>query len=114
MVNPFETIENRLANLETLLLELKDSTLPELIKGSIHKEPKIVTLEKLIELRPVLGSKSTIYKKTHSGTIPHSKRGKKLLFNLERVDEWLMENQVEKDQLIEKEVEKILRSGKGK
>lgn len=108
MVNPFESIENRLSNLETLLLELKHCTLPDLVKESLNKEPKIVSLEKLIELRPVLGSKSTIYKKTYSGEIPHSKRGKRLFFDLEEIDAWMMENKVDRAKQIEEEVNNIL------
>ncbi len=57
-------------------------------------EPEIVDLERLVELRPIVGTKSTIYKKVSAGTIPHSKRGKKLYFQLSEIDEWLVAGKV--------------------
>ncbi|MCB0704037.1 MAG: helix-turn-helix domain-containing protein [Saprospiraceae bacterium] len=58
-------------------------------------EPKIVDLPGLIKARPIVGTMSTIYKKVASGQIPHSKRGKKLYFNLEEIDKWLLANKVQ-------------------
>jgi len=37
-------------------------------------------------------SKSTIYGLTHSGQIPHYKRGKRLYFKSEEIEEWITEN----------------------
>ena len=39
-------------------------------------------------------SKQTVYRKTRSGNIPHSKRGKRLYFDRKEVDEWLLANKV--------------------
>ena len=47
---------------------------------------QIVDIDGLCKARPELGKKSTIYKKTMKGLIPHSKSGKKLLFDLAKVD----------------------------
>jgi len=60
------------------------------IVQQIPHEPKIVDLDRLIELRPIVGAKSTIYKKASAGTIPHSKQGKRLFFRLSEIDEWLL------------------------
>ena len=53
---------------------------------------KIVDLNGLLKARPFIGSRSTIYKKISKGIIPHSKRGKKVYFDLEEVDAWLISN----------------------
>ena len=37
-------------------------------------------------------SKSTIYKFTHTGMIPHYKQAKHLFFNKEEIEAWLQEN----------------------
>ena len=39
-------------------------------------------------------SKQTAYKLTSGQKVPHSKRGKRLFFDREKVDEWLLENRV--------------------
>ncbi len=39
-------------------------------------------------------SKQTAYKLTSAQKVPHSKRGKRLYFDREKVDAWLLENQV--------------------
>lgn len=57
-------------------------------------EQKVVDLNGLIKARPFLGSRSTIYKKVSSGLIPHSKNGKRLIFDLRKIDEWLLENEI--------------------
>lgn len=39
-------------------------------------------------------AKATLYKFTSSGQIPHAKRGKKLVFEREALEAWLLQNQV--------------------
>jgi len=39
-------------------------------------------------------SKQTAYKLTSTQSVPHSKRGKKLYFDREEIDAWLLENRV--------------------
>lgn len=39
-------------------------------------------------------SRQTAYKLTSGQKVPHSKRGKRLYFDREKVDAWLLENQV--------------------
>lgn len=56
---------------------------------------KIVDLDGLLKARPFIGSKSTIYKKVAAGEMPHAKNGKRLFFDLDEIDEWLMSNKVE-------------------
>jgi len=53
---------------------------------------RVVDLDGLLKERPIVGSKSTIYKKVMKGDIPHSKRGKRLYFDLDTIDDWLLSN----------------------
>ncbi len=39
-------------------------------------------------------TKQTVYKLTSAQKVPHSKRGKRLYFDREKVDAWLLENKV--------------------
>lgn len=68
-------------------------------------EQKVVDLNGLLKARPFIGSRSTVYKKVSSGLIPHSKSGKRLIFDLRLVDEWLLSNKVKTVKEIEKEAE---------
>ena len=58
------------------------------------QQSKVVDLNGLLNERPEVGSKSTIYKKASLGLIPHAKNGKKLYFDLQEIDEWLLANKV--------------------
>ena len=73
---------------------------------------RIVDLKGLLKARPIVGSRSTIYKKTYSGLIPHSKRGKKLFFDLKKIDEWLLDNNVKTQEEIKAETEQYLKNKK--
>lgn len=63
---------------------------------------KIMSLTEFCEYAGL--SRQTVYKMTSARKVPHSKRGKKLVFDRERVDEWLLENQVATDAEIHKQV----------
>ncbi len=76
-------------------------------------ELKVVDLDGLLESRPFIGSRSTIYKKVSRGEIPHSKSGKRLIFDLNEVDKWLLSNKVKSPAEIEAEADKYL-SGRHK
>lgn len=53
-------------------------------------------------------SKQTVYKKTGKGILPHSKRGKRLFFDKEKVDAWLLENSVKSLSEIEASADRYL------
>ncbi len=61
---------------------------------STYKEQSIVDLDGLLKARPFIGSKSTIYKKVSAAIIPHSKSGKRLIFDLNEIDEWLLAHKI--------------------
>ena len=112
MDNPFSKIDERLEKVESLLFELTRETLPKLFQQQDKQATKVVDLNGLVAARPIVGSKSTIYKKVHQGLIPHSKRGKKLYFNLEEIDTWLLEAKVKTTAEMVAETENYLQRGK--
>lgn len=74
--------------LEQFFLEKSTNTQQE------KSENRVVDLDGLLVARPFIGSRSTLYKKVSKGLIPHSKQGKKLFFDLQVIDQWLLENKV--------------------
>ena len=94
MENPFLTIDARLENLESLLLDIKHKMISSLLSNLQEEKQQIVDLDGLLKARPFVGSKSTIYKKVSRGEIPHSKRGKRLIFDLKTIDHWLLSNKI--------------------
>jgi len=57
-------------------------------------------------------SKQTAYKLTSAQKVPHSKRGKRLYFDREKVDVWLLENQVATKAEIQEKAGKYFSKGK--
>lgn len=87
MENPFELLNNRLARIETLLQNIysKGNAL-----DTIEVAPKILTTQTVADYLNL--STSCIYKLTSSREIPHSKRGKRLYFDKNEIDKWVMRN----------------------
>jgi len=56
-------------------------------------------------------SKSYLYKMTSQNKIPHSKRGKKIFFQKEVLDSWLLENKIKTEDEIHSLTENFLFSG---
>lgn len=91
---------------DIILISIPETTIKRIVEQAVKKalteipasvessDSKVVDLNGLIKVRPIIGSKSTIYKKVYQGIIPHSKRGKKLYFDLAEIDQWLMEHKV--------------------
>lgn len=72
-------------------------------------QPRIVDLDGLLEARPFIGSKVTVYRKVSKGEIPHSKQGKRLIFDLNEIDKWLLSNNIKTNKEIELEAEAYLK-----
>ena len=85
MNNPFETIEERLNNIETILLEIKHN--PK--HSSQIDSDQWFDLKELCEYMPDKPSKATIYSYVHNGSIPFKKGLKKLRFLKSEIDNWL-------------------------
>lgn len=78
MTNPFESIETRLGNIETLLLDLKHDPRP----ATSDTPPERRTLHSIRELADFLGcSQPTAHKFKKSGRIPCRQIGRKVLFD---------------------------------
>lgn len=85
MTNPFDVIEARLSNIETLLLDLKHNP-----KAQSNSD-RWFNLDELCDYLPDKPAKSTIYGYVSAGLIPvHKQQGsKKLRFLKSDIDEWL-------------------------
>ena len=105
--NPFEKIYLKLGELENLVLNVANNT-SRLLNVAEDSEPKIVDLDGLVKARPFIGSRSTIYKKVSAGLIPHSKRGKRLIFDLKVIDEWLLSNKIKTVADLEQDLDNYL------
>lgn len=105
MENPFKNIDERLSNIENLLLDIKHSP-----KESKEPTPKDewLDLNELVAYDPEKRSKDTFYGYVHKGLIPYYKKKKKLTFLKSEIDEWLKSGKVKSNSEIEDEVEKYL------
>jgi len=83
MNNPFETIDARLSNIESLLLDLK---YPE--NNPNHPEPdQFMNLDQTCKMLNL--AKQTVYSLVSRRQIPHTKKGKRLYFLKSEIDAWL-------------------------
>lgn len=74
--------------------------------ASIHAPRKVMSLAELCEYTGM--SKQSIYKLTSAQKVPHSKRGKRLYFEREKVDAWLVENRVKTDRELAQQANEYL------
>ena len=81
MVNPFEVIIARLENIESLLLDIKHGKLQE------KKQAEYFTVRELAKFLNL--TVPTIYSKVSRGDLPYLKRGKRLYFSRETIENWL-------------------------
>ena len=101
---------------DIVLISIPETTLKNIVEQAVKKaleefqtkeaktDKQVVDLNGLLEARPNIGCKSTLYKKISKGLIPHSKRGKKLYFDLNEIDAWLMENKIKSPSQLKQEV----------
>ncbi len=81
MGNPFEKIDLRLSEIDSKLNYLKE------LQESEKKVDKILDINEACVLLKV--TKITIYRKVKDNSIPHMKRGKRLLFSRNALLQWL-------------------------
>ena len=84
MVNPFEEMNERLSQIDSKLSYLQE------IAENEKQIDKILNIDEACDLLKV--TRVTIYRKVHDNTIPHMKRGKKLLFSRNTLLEWLQQS----------------------
>jgi excisionase family DNA binding protein len=85
MNNPFEVIEARLSNIETLLLDLKHQ--PKSVNASTQSNDKPLSIGEAADFLNL--SIPTLYSKVSRGELPVMKRGKRLYFSLPELKEYL-------------------------
>lgn len=83
MHNPFETLDNRLSSIETLLAQ----TLPLLQQQASAAHPENGGIDLAREITRL--SRPRIYALVSKRGIPHSKRGNKLYFNRAELLAWV-------------------------
>lgn len=105
MNNPFKTLDERLSNIENLLLDIKHNPIPI---SEPQQNNLWLDLNDLIKYDPEKRTKPTFYGYVHEGTIPYHKRGKKLIFLKSEIDEWLKSGRVKTNSEIEAEAESYL------
>ncbi len=111
MNNPFEILNDRLSNIENLLLDMKHSP-KELIKTS--NDDVWFDLTELCEYLPDKPKKPTVYTWISLGTIPFHKGKKKLRFLKTEIDEWLRHGKVKSEYHISVATDKFLSKFKNK
>jgi len=111
MTNPFEQIEARLSNIESLLIDIKHGG-KSLAAQTMLMHGRVMTLTELVAYCGI--SKSTVYKMTASGEMPHSKRAKRLYFDRDRIDAWLLERQTHTKSETEKDVNQFLATNRSR
>lgn len=83
MNNPFEIIDARLANIESLLLDIKHPERP----------PEPSDRCQLKDACEITGlGKAAIYKMTHEKKLPHAKFGSRLIFSRRQLTIWVEEH----------------------
>lgn len=108
MTNPFEVIDARLTNIESLLLDLKHPSIPLEPKD---KPKPFLTVDGVASLLDI--AKATVYTKHSKGELPGgSKRGKRLYFDRETILNWIKEGHQKTNAEIEQEAESFLNSKK--
>jgi excisionase family DNA binding protein len=85
MHNPFEVLEARLSNIETLLLDLKHQ--PKAVNASTQTNEKPLSIGEAADFLNL--SVPTLYSKVSRGELPVMKRGKRLYFSLPELKEYL-------------------------
>lgn len=107
MTNPFEVIETRLSNIETLLLDLKHQ--PQQPEPTALPD-QLLTIQQAAELLHL--SVSTLYVKVSKGELPVMKRGKRLYFSQNELVEYLKQGRKKTTGEIEAEAEAYLLNNK--
>ncbi len=105
MTNPFEAIDARLSNIESLLIDIKHGG-KSIAAQTMPQHGRVMSLPELIAYTGI--SKSTIYKLTSAGDLPHSKKSKRLFFERDLIDAWLLERPAHTKSDTEKSVNQFL------
>jgi excisionase family DNA binding protein len=108
MNNPFEIIEARLNNIETLLLDLKHTPKEQ---GERTEPEQLLTVQQAAELLNL--SVPTLYGYSQRAEIPVCKRGKRLYFSKQSLFEWIKDGKKKTLAETASEAEQYLKTKKG-
>ena len=89
MENPFELIDARLATIEEILLRLQTANRQNIETPTIRRSMDINEFCEFVKC-----SKQYAYRLTSSNKVPHFTRGKKLWFDRDLIEAWLLENRI--------------------
>jgi len=109
MTNPFEVIETRLSNIETLLLDLKYQ--PKEVEPTDQPE-QLLTIQEAAQFLSL--TVPTLYSKVSKGELPVMKRSKRLYFSRTELMEYLKAGRKKSNAEIEAEAENYLKRKGGK
>lgn len=87
MDNPFDLIDARLATIEEILLRLQSANRQNIEMPTIRRSMDINEFCEFVKC-----SKQYAYRLTSSNKVPHFTRGKKLWFDRDLIEAWLLEN----------------------
>lgn len=108
MNNPFEALEQRLANIEKILLSMQSQEQP-----AAPEQDKWFNMGELIDYLPDKPARATIYGLVHNRKIPFHKTSKSLRFRKSEVDAYLSEGRVKTFSEIEAESNNYTNGGNG-
>lgn len=87
LTNPFEEIHLRFNKLESLLLTLHSMVVE---KSDLHEqEERLINIEEAAKL--INRTVGTIHVLTSKNLLPHTKKGRKLMFSKAELNAWLMD-----------------------
>ncbi|WP_210490360.1 helix-turn-helix domain-containing protein [Rufibacter aurantiacus] len=107
MDNPFIVLDEKLSNLEAMVLEFV-SNAQSLVLGLVQEKP--MNIKEASEFLNI--PLSTLYALTSRREIPHYKKGKHLLFYKAELNEWVREGRQRTVAEIQAEARKGVRLGK--
>jgi len=110
MNNPFEVIDARLSNIESLLLDLKHKPKDH---SNQPETDRWFDLNELCNYHPDKPSKPTVYGWVHDGLIPVHKGGKKLRFLKSEIDTWIKQGRKKTISETANEADQYLKNKKG-
>ena len=94
MHNPFEILAARLANIEEILLDLRNAD--KRFGEGVHPQGNAVgrTLN-IKQAGEFVGlTRQTIYRKTSANEIPHFKKAGRVFFDRKELEDWLLSHKV--------------------
>ena len=94
MHNPFEILDARLANIEEILLDLRNAG--KRFGEGVHPQGNAVgrTLN-INQAGEFVGlTRQTLYRKTSANEIPHFKKAGRVFFDRKELEDWLLSHKV--------------------